>query len=505
MMATEAAATDGAHSGGSGHAVTRATVSTSGKTLDLHFADGGTFRFHAAWLRDSTPSNVGQDEYRTDPQLVYRLPHVTATAAHPVDHGTSLEVTFAYHEHAKSDDGDGKDSTEEGKGESAERFDARFLHASAPFVGKPLVEPPTPAFPVLHGTGTVAGPVRVGWMSKGFTIPEFDFEAITASVDSHIAFMECVLFQPGVAFIRGVPAPESLSDDMKVGVPLESAALKLVGRLNQHTNRSTRYSVTHAAADAAGQTQPEPIQKSMDYNCAFKLPMHTDHSQFPGMPGYLQFMQNLQGGVASYVTDGLAVAEYIETHHPDEYTLLTTVPVTHSFRNRLYKASGAYRDLAAPPDPADPVDPYEVCHTHPVIELSADGSGRIERIAQSETKRGVCAIPFDVYEPYMAAYRRWTTLIEDPRFVHRFEWPENGVVVCNNYRVLHGRADLAAGDERTLIVGYSGKSLTDNRYRMLCQQRAERDHAGESKRDSIWMSRLPNQVLSRMVVPQYGE
>eukprot|EP00035_Acanthoeca_spectabilis_P015418 m.307098 g.307098 ORF g.307098 m.307098 type:complete len:149 (-) comp16357_c0_seq2:887-1333(-) len=96
MMATEAAATDGAHSGGSGHAVTRATVSTSGKTLDLHFADGGTFRFHAAWLRDSTPSNVGQDEYRMDPQLVYRLPHVTATASHPVDHGTSLEVTFAY-------------------------------------------------------------------------------------------------------------------------------------------------------------------------------------------------------------------------------------------------------------------------------------------------------------------------------------------------------------------------------------------------------------------------
>jgi hypothetical protein len=127
--------------------------------------------------------------------------------------------------------------------------------------------------------------------------------------------------------------------------------------------------------------------------------------------------------------------------------------------------------------------------------LGSDGS--IERIAQSETKRGVCAIPFDVYEPYMKAYRRWTALVDDPKYVRKFEWPENGVVVCNNYRVLHGRAELSPGDERTLIVGYTGKGITDNRYRMLCQMRAERDLGMGS--GSLWLSRLPNQVLSRMI------
>jgi alpha-ketoglutarate-dependent taurine dioxygenase len=217
--------------------------------------------------------------------------------------------------------------------------------------------------------------------------------------------------------------------------------LELIGRMNQHTNRTTRYSVTHAKLGTQGQHEPEHIQKSMDYDCRFKLPMHTDHSQFPGMPGYLQFMQNLQGPVDSYVCDGLAVAEYLETNFPDQYQLLTTVPVTHSFRNKLYTKGGSYRDMSAADDAGDPTDPYEVCHTHPVIILGPDGG--VERIAHSETKRGVCAIPYDVYDEYMGAYRHWTSLVDDPRFVHRFHWPENGVAVCNNYRVLHGRADLA--------------------------------------------------------------
>ena len=217
-----------------------------------------------------------------------------------------------------------------------------------------------------------------------------------------------------------------------------------------------------------------------------------------------------------YVSDGLAVARYLEEHHPTDYHLLTTVAVTHSFRNKLYTKAGRYKDISAPDDSGDPVDPYEVCHTHPVIELAKDGSGEIERIAHSETKRGVCAIPYHVYDEYMSAYRRWMSLVEHPDFVHRFEWPENGVVVCNNYRVLHGRADLSPGDERTLIVGYTGKGISDNRYRLLCQERAKQrrtmDAAAAATKtttttttttttdSSLWMSRLPNQVLSRMVL-----
>ena len=127
--------------------------------------------------------------------------------------------------------------------------------------------------------------------------------------------------------------------------------------------------------------------------------------------------------------------------------------------------------------------------------LGADGE--IERVAHSETKRGICAIPFDIYEEYMQAYTQWMALVDDPTYVHPFHWPENGVVVCNNYRVLHGRADLDAGEERTLIVGYTAKGITDNKYRMLCQDRARLELGLGG--DRSWLTRLPNQVLSRML------
>mgnify|MGYP006974191773 CR=1 FL=1 len=97
MMATDAAGGVGEPTPDFGHTVTGATASACGKTVDLDFADGGRYRFHAAWLRDSTTSNVGQDEYRLDPGLVHRLPPVFATAARPLAGGDELEVSFVFH------------------------------------------------------------------------------------------------------------------------------------------------------------------------------------------------------------------------------------------------------------------------------------------------------------------------------------------------------------------------------------------------------------------------
>ena len=72
-----------------------------------------------------------------------------------------------------------------------------------------------------------------------------------------------------------------------------------------------------------------------------------------------------------------------------------------------------------------------------MIILGPDGG--VERIAHSETKRGVCATPYDACGRVPALDLEWW---DDPRFVHRFHRPENGVAVCNNYCVLHGRVDL---------------------------------------------------------------
>uniref|UniRef100_A0A7S2AZT8 TauD/TfdA-like domain-containing protein n=1 Tax=Alexandrium andersonii TaxID=327968 RepID=A0A7S2AZT8_9DINO len=137
---------------------------------------------------------------------------------------------------------------------------------------------------------------------------------------------------------------------------------------------------------------------------------------------------------------------------------------------------------------------FELVHTHPVIELDADGL--LEKIVQSETKRGVCALPFETYEKFMAAYRLWTSLVEETRFVCNFAWPEHTVIAMNNYRVLHGRALVPPGMDRTMCFGYVQRTIFENRYRLLRQRQVEKCDPDMSEK---WVTRLPNQVLQALV------
>ena len=33
------------------------------------------------------------------------------------------------------------------------------------------------------------------------------------------------------------------------------------------------------------------------------------------------------------------------------------------------------------------------------------------------TRRGVCALPYDLFQPVMTAYTKWMRLVEDPRLL----------------------------------------------------------------------------------------
>merc|ERR1719325_74265 len=180
-------------------------------------------------------------------------------------------------------------------------------------------------------------------------------------------------------------------------MPMEDLVTKIIGRLNQHPARATRYGVMHTRSGAE--------KNGADYDHANPLSMHTDHSVYNGTPGYLQFMYQAQGHVTSKVCDGLALHNYIRDNHPEEYKLLTTVHLTHSSRNAIYAKDGDYRQgEAAKKDAAA----FELVHTHPV--LTVDAEGHLEKVVQSETKRGVCALPFETYDKFMAAYRLWTEI-----------------------------------------------------------------------------------------------
>jgi trimethyllysine dioxygenase len=266
---------------------------------------------------------------------------------------------------------------------------------------------------------------------------------------------------------------------------MEELVFKIVGKMNQHPVRSTTYGVMRKTAESAKQ--------GADYDMSNPLSMHTDHSVYQGTPGYIQFLYQAEGSVKSKVCDGLALAEYVKEHHPEAYKILTTVEMTHSSRNTLYTREGAPRSVY---DKSSAPAPFELVHTHPIIQL--DSEGLVEKVVQSETKRGVCALPHDVYEEFMDAYELWTQLCEDDRFIKHFDWPEGAMVVTNNHRTLHGRATVPPGMARTMAFGYLNKILVENRYRLLKQNQTEKS---TPSMDSRWLTRVPNQVLERIVMP----
>jgi len=363
-------------------------------------------------------------------------------------------------------------------------FESQWLHAFAPFVGKALGGGASEAGAKIEGTGSLLRSLhrrRTPWFAD-VKMPEFDAKALSQDVDLQVDFLEKMV-DPGIALITGVGTPESLEREY-AGKPMEDLVFKIIGKMNQHPVRSTTYGVMRKTAESAKQ--------GADYDMANPLSMHTDHSVYQGTPGYIQFLYQAEGSVRSKVCDGLALAEHVRLHHPKAWKLLTTVEMTHSSRNTLYTREGAPRSVyykgSAPA-------PFELVHTHPIIQLDADG--QVEKVVQSETKRGVCALPYDIYDDFMEAYELWTQLCEDERFIKHFDWPEGTMVVTNNYRTLHGRASVPPGMARTMAFGYVNKILVENRYRLLRQTQTMRSNPAM---DDRWLTRVPNQVLERLTV-----
>jgi len=323
---------------------------------------------------------------------------------------------------------------------------------------------------------------RMGWKSD-VEVPQFDVKTLAEDVDLQVAFLEAMV-KKGVAQIHGLVGPTGQFAREAVGKPLEDLVFRVIGKCNQHPIRSTRYGVIRKLPSA------EYTQGS-DYDMQNPLSMHTDHTVYHGTPGFLQFLWQAEGKCRSKVVDGVALAEYFKHNFPDQYKLLTTVHITHSSRNNLYTTQGAPRNIQ---DQTQKGFPFELVHTHPVIEL--DETGRIEKVVQSETKRGVSALSYDDYEPFMEAYEHWVQMCEDERFIRHFDWPEGSVLVTNNWQVMHGRASVPPEMKRTMVFAYITKVNVENRYRYLKQAQTERDN---DTIDSLLMTRVPNQVLSKMV------
>jgi len=436
----------------------------AGKQLELTFADRSRYRFHTEWIKDASPSNTGLDFYRKSAADIWKLEKLWVSDIEVSPDRQTLTL------HYTSEDGSSQ----------KEDMKAEFLYACAPYVAKPLH---TDADPLpIKGTSSLLKSSNIkhqNWMAD-LVMPTFDATEVATDINVQVELLETMI-HCGVALIKNVGPPESL-DRERVGLRMEALVNQIIGRMNQHPVRSTRYFVIQKAA---------AVTQGQDYDMQKPLSMHTDHTVYHGTPGFLQFMYQAEGSCRSKVCDGIALAEYMKDHHPKEFELLTTVEITHSSRNNLYSPGGAPRNVA---DPKVEGWPFELVHTHPVIQL--DAHGQVEKVAQSETKRGVCGLPFDKYESFMKAYKLWINLCEDQRFMKHFDWPEHSMVVMNNWQILHGRASVPPEMARTMVGGYIAKVNFENRYRLLKQMQTEQ---ANPSLNATWLTRLPNQILANII------
>lgn len=442
-----------------------AGITECGKYIDVTFHDQSAYRFHSAWLNDSASERIGPETHRQSVTAVWDLPTTFARDL-SISADDSMVVTL--------DDG------------TAITLHAIWMRAWAPFVAQPLNER-SERLHMTGGTASMLDPCmahRTPWTAAALeVVPTFDAQRLLSGmdIDYTVRFLEHMV-DPGLAMIENMGPPASM-ERSQVGKTLDELIFEIVGKMNAHPIREQRYGVIQKkkAAKIANQGK--------DYNHSDPLSMHTDHSPYHGIPGFLQFMYQAEGNVTSKVCDGLAVAQYVQDHHPQAFDILCNVEFTHAIRNMVYTKDGASRDLNDPH--ATPWE-FELVHTHPILQMK---DGVIERIVQSESKRGICSFGFDQFEQVLEAYNLWTKLCEDERFVKSFHWPEHTALVTNNWRVLHGRASVAPDVERTMVFGYANKNLVDNRYRLLKMKQFARDKNISEK----FLMRNPNQVLMYML------
>eukprot|EP01084_Bolivina_argentea_P167514 290715_1 len=473
--------------------IKKAKIINEGKQIMINFSNNSQYIFHCSWMKDSAPNNIGSDFYRSKLYDLLDFDQYSIKNININDNGDSLSVLFQ----KLNGVGVANDDTQ-----CYNTYPSQWLHSFAPFVGS--IEAGGDIDQQMNininGTDSLFRNIyekRKPWDTNKLKISKFNANDIMGNdimsnteynYDNALDFFE-KLVDPGICVIENMDDIniDSLGDELDdgtMGIPLTKLIELSVGKLRIHHSRKNLHWIIRSNALDNGITD--------DYNQRNPLAMHTDHSFFNGTSAYLIWMHQFKGDVISKVCDGLAVAKYIKEYYPNEFNLLSTINVTHSFRNVIYSKDGDLRTTLG----NNNVSEFETIQTHPIIQI--DNNNNIKRIVHSESKRGVCAIPFDIYDEYMNAYKLWCQLVDDDRFIVKVEFNENNVIVMNNWRLLHGRATMVNQESDRILVGaYTTREIFDNRYRYLHQKRIE--NKNDLFCDKKSTTRIPNQVLSSLI------
>ncbi|KAJ3182186.1 hypothetical protein HDU85_003228 [Gaertneriomyces sp. JEL0708] len=156
------------------------------------------------------------------------------------------------------------------------------------------------------------------------------------------------------------------------------------------------------------------------------LGLHMDLMYFEAPPGLqlLHCLKNSVTGGESIFVDSFKAVEILKEKYPEDYEVLTKVPVTFHYIN----------------------DDRHMHFRRPTIVENDLNEHRM--VYYAPPFQGPIEAPEEMVEPFYTAFRRFADILKDPKLVYTTLLQPGDCVVFANRRVLHGRKefDATSGD-----------------------------------------------------------
>ncbi|MDP6734709.1 MAG: TauD/TfdA family dioxygenase [Gammaproteobacteria bacterium] len=243
-------------------------------------------------------------------------------------------------------------------------------------------------------------------------LPTFDFNQVEMDQTEHLAMLESVR---DYGFCRVI----NLSTE-----PGQSHRLiELIGTQRQ-THFSTYNLSRKSSVDNVG-------------DITSKLLPHVDETYRLSCIGItiFQVLQPSSNGGDSTLVDGFQAAHRMRKQWPEDFDLLTRVPIAAERLDLGANTDGQSRWYKA---------------RMPIIKLDSDND--ISGVRINERQIAPLDIPADLIEPCYRALRRMFEILYDPKLIITLKLKAGDGLLFNNQRILHGRTEFDAEEPARSVL-----------------------------------------------------
>ncbi len=273
-------------------------------------------------------------------------------------------------------------------------------------------------------------PKRKLW-DASVSVPHFDYDEVMDDNEALLSLLDRML-ELGIAIIDNAPKNEESF----------RAVIERVGPLRQ------RYHPTNVFTLDRSDTNAQAIQHSYQVGA---LRNHTDVTAYD-IPTGLQFLECLlyenpdnDRQAYSTVVDGFKLAEVIKTENPWFYELLTTEYIPAGRRRLCVEEKlGEHESSAKKYE-------WEAYRRNHVIHL--DENGEVYQVRYNHNTRIPLEVSDDKIHDLLAAYRRFSQLLQDPEYNAEFLVSPGQILVVDNWRILHGRTGIWNPNLKRIVLG----------------------------------------------------